>query len=263
MEINDIKIFYEVAKLKSTSKAATKLGYVQSNISKRITRLEVELEKKLFVRSNKGMKLTEDGESLLFYAKEILSISANMQKKILVDKERIRIGATQTILKNYLNKYYLREDILLFTKSINGLIKLLKDSTIDFLIVNRELFDIELEEGDAILESICWVKSKMNKLNFDENKIIVSRDKECPYRIETFKYIKNNKLNDMRIIEVDTMDILIGMIETNEAIAILPKKIIDCNYNIEVVNIVNDFNIIKIHVYKLLNNSNKFNLELI
>ena len=36
METNDMKIFIEVAHSSSVSKTATKLGYVQSNISKRI-----------------------------------------------------------------------------------------------------------------------------------------------------------------------------------------------------------------------------------
>ncbi|MBC1471818.1 LysR family transcriptional regulator [Listeria seeligeri] len=48
MEINDIKIFHEVATLNSTIKAANKLGYVQSNISKRIAKLETELGRTLF-----------------------------------------------------------------------------------------------------------------------------------------------------------------------------------------------------------------------
>lgn len=46
MEFTDIKIFKEVADLKSTMKAAESLGYVQSNISKRVAKLEEELGKK-------------------------------------------------------------------------------------------------------------------------------------------------------------------------------------------------------------------------
>ena len=254
MEINDIKIFYEVAKLRSTSKAANRLRYVQSNISKRIAKLEGEVGKSLFIRSNKGMELTTDGEVFLVYAEEILSTIFNMEKVFSMKKEIVRIGATQTISRNYLSKYYLRKDILFFTKSTNELIKLLENCLVDFLIINKKLINAEFKEVQSISESIYWVKSKENKNIFEKNKIIVSRDKECPYRLETFKYIEKNKITSMQIIEVDTLDILLELIETNEAVAILPKKNIDSNNKLELINNI-CCNEVKIYVYTLLSNN--------
>lgn len=261
MEINDIKIFNEVAKLNSTSKAADKLGYVQSNISKRIAKLESELEKKLFIRTNKGMVLTNDGEIFLSYAEEILSIISNMQETFSTNKKKITIGATQTISKNYLRKYYLREDILLFTRTVNDLVMLLKEDSVDFVIINKKLDNIEFKEVIHVSESLYWTRSKESKIDFKENKIIVSRDKECPYRIETLKYLERNNLEFMPVIEVDTLDILISMIETNKAIAILPEKTIELHNKLEKIKYI-DSSEIEIYVYTLLNNSSNFDIEL-
>lgn len=74
-----------------------------------------------------------------------------------------------------------------------------------------------------INEQISWIKAKDNKMIFNENKVVVSRDEECLYRYETLKYLKDHK-SDMSLIEVDTIDILISMIEMGGTMAVLPKK---------------------------------------
>lgn len=83
MEFTDIKIFKEVADLKSTMKAAESLGYVQSNISKRVAKLEEESGKKLFHRTNKGMTLTTDGEEFLPYAGALLGTIADLEENFI------------------------------------------------------------------------------------------------------------------------------------------------------------------------------------
>lgn len=57
-----MKIVKEVAELQSVSKAACKLDDVQSNVSKRIEKLEKELGCTLFNLTNKGMFLLPAGE---------------------------------------------------------------------------------------------------------------------------------------------------------------------------------------------------------
>ncbi|WP_319020741.1 LysR family transcriptional regulator [Bacillus sp. B1-b2] len=54
MESHELKIFKQVAELQSVSRAAEKLGYVQSNVSQRIKKLEDELGVPLFMRNNRG-----------------------------------------------------------------------------------------------------------------------------------------------------------------------------------------------------------------
>ena len=68
MESLELKIFREVAKAGSISKAAENMNYVQSNITAHIKKLEKELNSILFVRHNKGITLTSEGEKLFFYA---------------------------------------------------------------------------------------------------------------------------------------------------------------------------------------------------
>ena len=58
------RIFYYVAKYKSFSKAATILMSSQPNISRFMSNLESQLGCKLFIRSNRGVTLTLEGQKL-------------------------------------------------------------------------------------------------------------------------------------------------------------------------------------------------------
>ena len=58
------RIFYYVAKYKSFSKAATILMGSQPNISRFMSNLESQLGCKLFIRSNRGVALTLEGQKL-------------------------------------------------------------------------------------------------------------------------------------------------------------------------------------------------------
>lgn len=58
------KIFYYVAQYKSFSTASKILSNSQPNVTRIINNLESELDCKLFIRSNRGVLLTEAGERL-------------------------------------------------------------------------------------------------------------------------------------------------------------------------------------------------------
>ena len=64
------KVFYEVANAKSISKGAEKLMISQPAVTQSIKTLEDELNGKLFIRTPKGVILTNEGEILYNYIKE-------------------------------------------------------------------------------------------------------------------------------------------------------------------------------------------------
>lgn len=64
MEINNLRYFYEAAKLKHITNAAESLHVAQPAITKSIKALEDELGVKLFYKAGRGVKLSEYGEFL-------------------------------------------------------------------------------------------------------------------------------------------------------------------------------------------------------
>ena len=61
------RIFYVVAKHKHMTKASEELCISQPAISQSIKKLEDQLGGTLFLRSNKGMELTEEGKMFFEY----------------------------------------------------------------------------------------------------------------------------------------------------------------------------------------------------
>ena len=71
-----------MAELRNFSKAAEKLGYSQSAVTIQIQQLERELGVQLFERIGKGEALTEEGQSFVFYANEILEAAEKAKESI-------------------------------------------------------------------------------------------------------------------------------------------------------------------------------------
>ena len=62
------KIFYYVARYKNFTKAAQALGSSQPNVTRAMNCLEQQINSTLFVRNNRGIQLTPEGEKLYIRA---------------------------------------------------------------------------------------------------------------------------------------------------------------------------------------------------
>lgn len=70
--INEISVFVAVAQSGSFTRAAEEIGSSKSNVGKAVQRLETRLGTKLFQRTTRAVRLTEDGETYLVAAQEAL-----------------------------------------------------------------------------------------------------------------------------------------------------------------------------------------------
>jgi DNA-binding transcriptional LysR family regulator len=71
MELNHLKVFYEVAKLGRFTEAARRLGISQSALSRSVALLEESEGVKLFERSKKGVALTRVGEDVFAHCEKL------------------------------------------------------------------------------------------------------------------------------------------------------------------------------------------------
>ncbi len=79
MELYQLKTFVVVAEEAHLTRAAERLNASQPTVSAHIKALEEELETRLFIRTPKGMDLTEAGERLRVKAEEVLSAARAMK----------------------------------------------------------------------------------------------------------------------------------------------------------------------------------------
>ena len=98
MEIHQLKSFVKIADTGNLRKAAEILHISQSALSSQIKFLETRLDLKLFVRSAKGMELTECGRALYPHALAVLSSA-----EIFETKARELTGRTERRIKIGIN----------------------------------------------------------------------------------------------------------------------------------------------------------------
>lgn len=95
-----LECFMEVANVLNFSRAAERLRITQPAVSHQINTLENELEVKLFHRTSKSVRLTQEGFLFTQYAGEILKLSGLSKARMKESKEevfrRIAIGCRNT-----------------------------------------------------------------------------------------------------------------------------------------------------------------------
>ncbi len=103
------KCFYYAARHGSISQAAETLSVTQPAVSQAIRALETAFGTRLFVRTGKGVRLTQAGEVLYDYVQrgyeEILSGERRVLQMLNMETGEIRIGASDMTLQYFLLPY--------------------------------------------------------------------------------------------------------------------------------------------------------------
>jgi LysR family transcriptional regulator, transcriptional activator of the cysJI operon len=150
------KVFCKVGKSESFSKAAKDLYMTQPAVSQAIMQLERELDTRLFIRTPKGVSLTNEGSLLFEYANSAINLIHVGEEKILEFKNltigELKIGVGDTIsryfLLPYLEAFHNRYPNIKFN-IVNGttleLCSVLKSGGVDIAICNLPINDPTLE----------------------------------------------------------------------------------------------------------------------
>lgn len=141
------RIFYVVANNKNITKASQELNISQPAISKSIKNLEEQLGGTLFIRTKRGVLLTEEGKEFYNYIRQAIEYINNAENKFtdLINLETgcIKIGISTTLTKEFLlpyleefHKLYPKIDIEIMTYLTSDLFPRLKNGLIDLIILN-------------------------------------------------------------------------------------------------------------------------------
>jgi DNA-binding transcriptional LysR family regulator len=99
--LSQVEAFVEVARARTVSRAADALYVTQPALTARLQRLEEELDAKLFVRTPRGMKLTEAGEAYLPHAVKALESLADGRRIVNAFERggvgRLTVGAAPAV----------------------------------------------------------------------------------------------------------------------------------------------------------------------
>jgi len=177
------RIFYTVAKNESITKASRELNISQPAISKSIKNLENQLGGSLFVRTRKGVVLTNEGKEFFNYIKTGIEYFKGAENKftdlINLESGSIRIGTSTTLTRTFLVPYleefhskYPKININIYTGVTRDLFEKLRNGLVDLVIFNMvEEVDYGKEIETYRLKSVqdTFVVGKDYKFLLDKN----------------------------------------------------------------------------------------------
>lgn len=233
MESLELRIFKEVAYSKSISKAAENMGYVQSNITAHIKKLETELDTTLLIRHNKGVVLTSEGEKLLRQAEQIVSLLDMTVKSFRETSKSLKIGATQTIAGYLLpqclveyQKDFPNTAISVITTNQTDIEKQLSHKLVDCVFTNNSHVFSQAKQIFRANETLMLIAPNSCKSLEDIQSLpaIVNHIESCPYRTTLLDWLCSQHSTTPNVIELDTVEGIINMVSVGGGISLLPQN---------------------------------------
>lgn len=206
IDINKYKVFLAVAEFNSFSKAAEYLHISQPAISHSIKELEDQLDTKLFIRNNKSVMLTDDGEKIKYYIRSAFNTISLGEKKLKEDDSElngvIRIGMYTHIsvlmlpdVISEFKKMHPKAKFSIYATSNSEMIEKLKNNDLDFVVLQYPIFTNEKyikEEVLCKLETCFYSSKKYYDLYTNKNKKI----SEIPIVLPTRGFPDINRLEE-------------------------------------------------------------------
>lgn len=259
------KVFYEVANEKSISKGAEKLLISQPAVTQSIKTLEAELGGQLFIRTPKGVILTEEGQVLYNYISEGMRYFINGSNKFTslkeLDSGNVNIGATTIISEQYLMPYlkefhniYPNININIINDLTDNLIKKLRNGDIDILImsINNEdnIKDLDITPITNLHDIFVGnIKYKDKQIKNILNEDLLLQKYPSVTRSNFNNYLKFQELSCIPKMEVVSHSLLTSLVENGFGIGLLTKEFISSKLNNTLFEIKTD---IKIPTRKLV-----------
>lgn len=250
------RIFNSVAGTGNISRAARELYISQPAISKGILRLEENLGVNLFIRSSRGVKLTEEGKLLYDYTKTAFDAlkqgELNLANNTLLGIGHIRIGVSTTLCKYLLLPYlkpfveaYPHIKITIACQSTFETLELLEQNKIEIGLIGKpkNLKDLDFYEIKEIEDIFVTSSNYLSNLELRESSVrsttplmtaeifrsanIMLLDEKNMTRIFIEEYFTKNLIKTNQILQVNNMDLLIEFAKIGLGISCVIKEFVE------------------------------------
>lgn len=229
------RIFYHVVKEGSITAAANTLCVSQPAVSQTIRQLEAALGVTLFLRAQKGIRLTAEGQTLFQYVERgyetILQGEHALQSMLELEQGEIHIGASDMTLKYYLLPYLER-----FHEKYPGVkvnvtngptpetLRHLKDGKIDFCVVSGPIEGYEelsvypvKQIRDIFIAGSRFSYLRGKKLDWEmlQELPLICLEKGTSSRAYVDRFLQENKVELQPEFELATSDMIVQFVLRN------------------------------------------------
>lgn len=241
------RIFYYVAKYKNVTQAATALFSSQPNVTRAIKNLESDLGCALFVRNNRGVTLTPEGEKLYVHVAAAFDHIEAAQRELAMDRGLqqgiITIGATEVALHCFLLPVLKRFRLLypgvrlrLYNYSTPQATAALRDGIIDLAVVTtpvelqsnmQKIYLKDIKEVAVCGSSYAGLSNRPLSLQeLAGYPIIGLGQKTMTYKFYS-QWFSENGLSFAPDIEAATANQILPMVKNDLGIGFVPEELLN------------------------------------
>lgn len=243
MSLFSYQIFNAVAKQQSFLRAAEEMNLTPSAVSHSMSSLENKLGFPLFIRSRTGVKLTNEGHSLLVHVRSILNSEEQLQQEAAqingLEKGTVSIGTFSSVCINWIpdivksfRMLYPNININIMQGDYEDVLSWTKAGAVDIgfatLPVRDDLLSTPLHK-DRLL---CITPRTFKPAHSDY--VTVDDIKEEPfilqregYRTDTMAFIKKYNLSVRSQFFIDDDQSIIAIVDSGLGISIVPELILN------------------------------------
>ncbi len=240
LDLRALEIFHAVATEGSVSKAATRLNRVQSNVSTRIKQLEQQLQKTLFLRGNRGLTLTPDGETLLAYSELFLRLSEETSEALRVGRPAgtFRIGAMEStaaarlpaVLARY-HALYPDVEIRLETGTAGALMNRLRNHEIEIALVAEPVTFDWVSTRPVFEEALVLVAPSdfppLESIDEISGRTMIAFEAGCAYRRYLEQWLMDAGIVPGNILSVSSYLAILACVSAGTGYAVVPQSVLD------------------------------------
>lgn len=246
MTFNHLKYFIEVVNQKSFTKASEKLFISQSTISKALSSLEAELNTTLYEHGNREFILTQTGQYLYDFAKDVLGYwnvkEDELIEKIKMDNDKLKLGLPPTagsiFFFGLIRQFKVKNpttQLIINDATSKFIPDMLLEGKLDLGIVIEPFEDTRFIKKIAYqTESVLVVSSKhklasQDTVSFKELKeeLFLQVTKDFQYRQVFEKICLKAGFNPHISFESNQWDMILEMVADNQGITILPLPLVE------------------------------------
>lgn len=258
------RIFYATALAGNISKAANELFISQPAISQSIKKLEQSLDTALFVRSSRGVQLTEEGELLFSHVKSAFQTLEAGEHQLRLRRElgmgHLRIGVSSTLCKYVLLPYltdfvklHPHIQVTIACQSTNHTLQMLEHEELDLGLTGRpehlhgmkfypvrQIQDIFVASREYLDHLLLFLEQNKQESPSDvsgllasdsalllKSGILMMLDKDNLTRQYLDQYFKEQQLFPENILEATSMDLLIDFAKIGLGIACVIREFVE------------------------------------
>jgi DNA-binding transcriptional LysR family regulator len=234
IDVDLLRAFLAIYEAGSFSHAAERLGRTQSTISQQIKKLEGILGREVFLRNNRAVNLTTEGEVLLPYARQMVSLNDEVFGRITKPdiSGTVRMGAPEAFATNHL------PDVLVqFSKShpsvalevhcdlSHNLVEQFEKGDFDLALIKRDS-KTKIYGNKVWRESLVWAGLEKQKFSAGDTVPLILSPYPCIYRSKTLEVLDKKKIKWSAVFTSGTMSGRIAAAKAGLGVTAIPKEML-------------------------------------